>query len=215
MQRLYTLCFCLLFAGVLQAKEDPQYPVSAIPDALKENVSVVFRRDELVFKILSRSRSSYSVHQVITILNANGKRYAETGVGYDKLSKISYFRGTVYDAAGKEIKRLKNSEIYDHSAFDGFSLYSDNRIKEADLAQAVYPYTVEFEYEIEFRTLFFVPDWQVSGPKYSVQYSRYELVYPKDLKPRISATNIDTKPVVTSPSDNVESSVWEFKNVLP
>lgn len=215
MQRFYTLLFCGLLAGALQAKDDPKYPVSAIPEALKENVNVVFRRDELVFKVLSRNRSSYTIHQVITIFNANGKRYAQGAVGYDKLSKVSYFKGTVYDANGEEIKRLKNSEIYDRSAYDGFSLYSDNRIKHADLTQAVYPYTVEFEYEVELKTLFFVPDWAVAGPKYAVEYSRYELIYPQDLRPRFSIANIDTKPVVTTLPDNRESTLWEFENVKP
>ncbi len=139
-------------------------------------------------KSLSAAAAAILFYQVITILNANGKRYAETGVGYDKLNKISYFRGTVALLPARRSSGSRTAEIYDHSAFDGFSLYSDNRIKKADLAQAVYPYTVEFEYEIEFRTLFFVPDWQSKRAReYSVEYSRYELIYPKDLKPRVSA----------------------------
>src|SRR5688500_20233876 len=36
-------------------------------------------------------------------------------VGYDKLTKVRDITGTVYDASGKVIKRLKNSEIYDQS----------------------------------------------------------------------------------------------------
>src|SRR5687768_12554117 len=115
---------CLLSAALNTQGGDPKYPVSAIPEALRTNVNVVFREDHMTFRIHSKSKASYFVHQIITILNDKGKRYASKVVGYDKLSKIKDLNGTVYDAAGKQIKRLRNSEIYDQSAFDGFSLYS-------------------------------------------------------------------------------------------
>ncbi len=81
---------------------------------------------------------------------------ASEEVNYDKLSKITNFKATVYDANGTLIRKLKSSEIYDQSAFDG-SLYSISRYKSADLTQNVYPYTVEFEYELEFKYLFMIP----------------------------------------------------------
>jgi transglutaminase-like putative cysteine protease len=213
--KIFFLATLLLGAFAAAAKDDPKYPVSAIPEALKENVHSVFRRDEMVFKILSRNRSSYRVHQVVTILNSNGSSRAKIHVGYDKLSKILYLKGVVYDAGGNEIKKLKSSEINDRSAYDGFTLYSDNRVKYADLTQAAYPYTVEYEYEVEMKTLFFVPDWSVAGAKYSVELSRFEMIYPKDVKPRFSVSNIDSKPVVTTLADNQESTLWEFRNVKP
>jgi transglutaminase-like putative cysteine protease len=213
------LCLALLvgFVSVAApaAKDMPKYPVAAIPESLKEKVDVVLRHDEMVFRILARNRSSYYVRQVATIFNANGKRYAQATVGYDKHTKVSYLKATVYDANGEEIKKLKSSEVYDQSAYDGFSLYSDNRVKHADLTQAAYPYTVEFEYEVEMKTLFHIPDWSVVGAKSSVELSRFELIYPKDLKPKYRVFNIDVKPVVTSTGNDMESTAWEMRNVKP
>src|SRR6187401_3115295 len=142
MRKLFFLFASIIFFS-LQAKDDPKYAVSTIPAELKENVDIVFRKDEMIYKILSKSRATFYIHQVVTIMNQNGKGYARESVHYDKLSKVSFFKGTVYDAEGNVIKKLKSSEIYDGSAVDGVSLFSDDRFKAADLTQTSYPYTVE------------------------------------------------------------------------
>src|SRR5690606_10530872 len=95
--------------------------------------------------------------EVITILNKNGADLAEKIVSYDKYSKINFIKANLYDAQGVLIRKIKASEIYDRSAYDGFSLYSDNRIKYLDLTHNVYPYTLEFEYEKEYKYLYSFP----------------------------------------------------------
>lgn len=106
---LVMLCFALL--SLKSNGADPKFPVSEIPEELKANVNVVFREDHMIFRIQSKSKASYYVHQVITIFNEKGKHYATEVVGYNKLSKIKDFNGTAYDASGKQIKKIKNSEI--------------------------------------------------------------------------------------------------------
>ena len=195
---------------------DPKYPVSEIPAELKTNVNVVFREDQMIYKILSRSKAQQYVHQVITILNEKGRDYASEVVGYDKLSKVKDFNGTVYDAYGKQIKRLKNNEILDQSAFDGYSLYSDARLKAVDLSQGTYPYTVEFEYEIEYKFLFYIPSFVVvPAEKISVQHSSYSIHYAEALAPRYKVYNTDKKPKMEKTEDGLESLTWNFENVQP
>jgi hypothetical protein len=195
---------------------DPKYPVTDIPEELKINVNVVIREDQMIFKILSKSKASLYVHEVITILNDKGKDYASEIVSYDKLSKIKDFNGAVYDASGKQIKRLKNSEIYDQSAFDGFSLYSDARFKSIDLAQGSYPYTVEFDYEIEYKYLFYIPGFVVvPEEKISVQHASFSLLFPQDLAPRYSVRNTEIKAKLEKTNEGLESITWSFENVKP
>jgi hypothetical protein len=195
---------------------DPKYPVSDIPEPLRANVNAVFREDQMIFTILSKSKASYYVHQVITIFNEKGKKYASEVVGYDKLSKIKDLNGTVYDANGKQIKRLRNSEIYDQSAFDGFSLYSDNRFKAVNLTQGTYPYTVEFEYEIEFKYLFFIPSFiLVPEERVAVQNSSYCLRFPENLAPRYKVNNTEVKPREEKTNEGLKSLTWVFSNILP
>lgn len=208
------LLLSFLCAVIAEAAEI-KYPVTTIPEELKQNVDVVVRLEETSFKIITKSKAIFSVHEVYTILNAKGKRYAREVVGYDKLSKVNNFVGAVYDATGNTIKRLKNADIQDQSAFDGSTLFSDNRLKIADLSQSTYPYTVEFEYEIEYRFLFHIPTFAVlSSERVSLEKSVFTLVYPKDLQPRYKTQNISSQPVKAS-SNNVESLMWSFENVKP
>lgn len=207
----------LVFAGAsaLVHAADPKYPVTAIPADLKTNVNVVIREDHMVYSILDKNRCSYKVHQVYTILNPKGKDYAVQVIGYDKHSKIKSLSGTVYDKNGKQIKRLKNSEIYDQSAYDG-SLFSDNRLKAVDLTQGSYPYTVEFEYEVDFKYLFAIPSFVlVPGEEVAVQRSSYTLRFAPGLEPRYKTHNTNTEPTRSIAADGLHTISWSFENVKP
>jgi transglutaminase-like putative cysteine protease len=213
MRIVFIFCF-LVSLGASAA--DPKYPVMLIPAALKENANVIIRNEEMTFKIISKSKAVFTVKSAYTILNEKGSRYASAVVPYDKLSKINRFEAGAYDAAGKQIKKLKHSEFYDQSAFDGFSLYSDNRIKVADVTQNTYPYTVEFEYEIEYKFLFFIPSYVLLySEKVAVEKSSYSLLFPKELQPRYQTQNVAVEANRSKTPDGLESIVWSFSNVLP
>jgi transglutaminase-like putative cysteine protease len=194
---------------------DKKYPVSEIPEELTKDINAVVREDKMEYRIISQSKASVYAYYAVTIFNTGGKEYANRQVDYDKLTKVISFSGSVYDATGNLIRRLKNSEITDHSIYDG-GLYNDNRIKSADLTQSNYPYTVVFEYEKEYRFLYMI-DGSVIVPdeKISVQHASYQLIYPLDLAPRYTVFNIDKKPTQGRTSDGFESLTWEFKNVMP
>src|SRR5271154_1886745 len=205
-----------LISGRTLAGGDPKYPVSAIPEDMKTNVNVVIREDVMTFKILSMSKANLHIFEAITIFNEKGKDYATEVVVYDKLSKIKEFNGSVYDASGKLIKKLKNSDIHDQSSFDGHSLYSDVRLKYADLSQSVYPYTVEFEYETEYKFLFQIPGFYVlAEEKVSAQHSEYSLEFPLELQPRYEVSNISQSPQKGKTKEGFESVSWTFENVKP
>lgn len=192
-----------------------KYPVSEIPDDLKINANAVYREDKTVFKILQKDRATYYVHEVITVLNEKGKHFARRSIGYDNLLKIIDINGYAYDATGKQIKKLRNSEIYDHAAFDGLTLFSDNRVKEIDLSQGTYPYTVEFEYEMEFKYLYSIPPSFFGGTDYSVAQGSYQLIFPKELTPRYFANNMGDKPRQGKEEDGMESLTWTIANLKP
>lgn len=207
--------FCLCCFTSLAGDGDLKFPVSEIPEELTKNVNAVVRENNRTFRIVARDRAVYRVHTAITILNEQGKSFATEVVGYDKLTKVRDITGTVYDASGKVIKRLKNSEIYDQSAFDGVTLFSDNRLKAIDLRHGSYPYTVEFEYELELKYLFHIPRFVlVTQDKISVQSASFSLEYPPHLKPKYKLQGIDQTPKVST-ADAAERLFWEFSNVMP
>ena len=127
--------FCFLVSNVFAG--DPKYPVSTIPEDLKQGMYAVIRESDSKFYIENKGTCRRHVRLVITILNQKAKQYAELTVGYDRLRKIESFKANAYDAEGNLVKKLKQSEIVDQSSISGFSLYEDNRIKHADLSQSV------------------------------------------------------------------------------
>lgn len=214
----YKLIFAALLCSFVlaNAKDTPKYAVKSIPPELIDNVNIVWRVNRSIFEIHSASKATHHVFKAITILNANGKEHAREIVGYDKLSKVTSIKGRVYDADGMLIKKLKSSEIYDQSAYDGFSLYSDNRLKAMDLKYGSYPYTVEFEYQMEYKYLFHIPGFVVvPDEKMAVEEAHYKLIYPKTLKPKYFSRNITAQPIVAPLENDIESLSWTFKNVKP
>lgn len=209
---ILTLLLCIALHGWAA---DPKFPVTDIPENLRKDVNVVVREHRATFRILARNQATYSVYKVITIFNEQGNDHAREVIGYDKLIKVRAFTATSYDAAGKYLKRVKNSEIYDQSVYDGGTLFSDSRLKSATLVQGNFPYTVEFAYELEFRYLYHIPRFHaLSEEKMAVQKASYTLEYLPSLKPKYKAINIDKAPV---PGNNgvFESVSWEFENLLP
>ncbi len=194
--------------------DDPKYPVSAIPEESKTGMYAVVRESELRFDINTTNSSSTYYRSVITILNPNAKNYARLSVGYDKFRLLKTFKATVYDASGNVVKKLKQSEIIDRSSFDGVSLFSDDRVKSADLTQATYPYTVEFEFEIQNKYLFSIPSFHLySDDEVFIQKSKYTLAFPAGQKPRYQLFNIK-EPVVNKEGEK-NLLVWNFENVKP
>jgi hypothetical protein len=206
---IYLLSCAASFAG------DPKYPVNAISEELKLNANAVYRENTVMFTIHARDKATHYVHQVVTIFNAKGKRYASEAVGYDKLRKVRSLTATVYDAEGKQIKRLKDKEIEDHSAV-GDALFSDDRFKYFDLSQGTYPYTVEIEYEVDYKFLFFIPTYAaIDNESISCERGSYTLKYPQALAPRFKLSHINQETKEQPSGDGLLMRTWKFENVLP
>lgn len=201
----FVFCAMKLLAG------EPRYAVNTIPEELKKNACAVVREDLMSFTIHSTSSATLHVHFVATIFNGKGKYLAGRTVFYDKLRKITSLKAQVYDAGGSLIKRLKSNEISDQSAFDG--LYDDSRVKVADLVQPVYPYTVEFEYDVAYRFLYDI-DGSAINPyeDVAVEHAEYQLHFPNDLRPRFKTYNIDQEPEEEE-KGGVVSLKWSFRNI--
>jgi hypothetical protein len=210
------ICAFLFFVAttVCQAKDEPKYPVSQIPEELKKGMYAVVRESHERFEILSVKQSRYYLHKVITIFNGEARRYAEEYIGYDKMEKINFINARVYNAQGDLIKKLKSNEIADRSAFDGFSLFSDNRLKEFDLAQVRYPYTVDIEYEVEKNYLYSIPSFELYfDDEVSLQLTTFEIGYPQDLKPKYKLFQL-AEPKKEANGGNEKLS-WRYENVMP
>jgi transglutaminase-like putative cysteine protease len=209
---------CVLMILPLAVRADSKFPVSSIPDELRKGMDAVIREDQTEFKILSKRSAIMHTYNVVTIFNSAGNEFVTGSIGYNKLTSIKDLSANVYDAQGKLIKKLKGSEIHDLSAYDGFSLYSDNRFKQFDLELSTYPYTVEIEYYRKFNYLYFIPDFtSLPEGKVASQHAVFSLTYPADqpdLRPRFVATGFDQAPREVT-TEGYSVLTWTFENLKP
>jgi hypothetical protein len=193
---------------------DGDYAVSKISPALLKNADAVLRLEELSFEVISTRQAIEKNHFVITILNENGDKWSEFAEYYDKLREVSSVEGYLYDANGKQLKKMKYKDLEDISGVGESSLIEDNRIKRHNFYYRVYPYTIEYDIEIHYNHTMFFPGWIPQGDeKLSVELSRFTVICPSDYQFRYKAFNYNGEPHVTT-EKNKKTTVWFAKDML-
>ena len=193
---------------------DGEYAVAKIAPALLKNANAVVRLEELRFEIINPGKAVFKNHYVITVLNENGDYWAEFSEYYDKYRKIESVEGFLYDAAGSQLKKIKTKDTEDLSGASDASLIDDNRVKRHNFYHRVYPYTIEYNTEIQYNSILFFPMWAPQGKeKLAVEKSSMCIASPTDYKFRYKAFNYTTEPVKTIEKDNKVASVWSVKNM--
>lgn len=192
-----TGCCCILF--LLAKAGDGEYAASKIAPSLLRNADAVCRLEETRYTVVSNKTFRQYDHYVITILNENGDRWADFTEWYDKLRSIESIEGVLYDASGKEIKKVKKKDVDDVSGVSDASLFDDNRVKHHNFYYRVYPYTVEYEVETETKGLFSLPRWMPQNrDRYSVEKSTISVQTPADYEVRYKAFNYAKEPVLST-----------------
>lgn len=209
---IYFILFLWLSAGQLLG----QYEISKINFDLArpDEVNAVIRKDEGVFNINDFTSATFTQHYVATIFNKKADFLAEIVEYYDGLSSVKIEEARVYDAFGKEIYKLKKSDIVDQSSISGFSVYEDSRIKYLDLSQNRYPYTIEYVIEKTYEHTFHLPSWSVYVDEaIAVESSEFTMSAPSGLEPRVYETNIDDEVFSRKEADGKVSLHWSFENM--
>ncbi len=191
-----------------------KFPVSAIPDSLKENADMVVRLEEMSYVINAIGKTiSYERH-VYTILNEKGEYYATYKTLYNNKSVfINSVNGYLYDASGKEQKHFREKDMEDHPAYD-VSFVDDERYKAASLFFHSYPYTVEFDEEDEITELIHISDWYPQGNfRFSVENSSYNITAPKHYDLRYRMLNSSLKPMIEEQGEKIKFT-WGIHNLI-
>ncbi|MDB5196145.1 MAG: hypothetical protein JWP88_515 [Flaviaesturariibacter sp.] len=209
-----TIAFCLfLVLTKIAYAGDIIYPVATIPTSLLKDANVVKRKDETRFEIINTHETILRKLYAITILNEAGLDEAQFVAGYDKLRKIQSIEGSLYDAKGVLLKRLKPKDIQDYSNVSDISIMEDNRVKVHNFNYKEFPFTVEYEVVIKSTTTYGLPVWApVSAQHLSVENSMFSLVCPDDYTVRYKAFNYATEPVSTTASGK-KIMVWKSANL--
>jgi hypothetical protein len=210
--------FILLIISILQIQNswagEPFFPVSAIDPALKEKAHAVMRLKENIYQVKSLTSAVEKTHIVVTILDEHGQQYATDVVRYDKFTKINNIEGTIYDARGERVKRIKKDDILDMSAVSGGSLYEDNRVKIIEAKYAQYPFTVEFSYETTItNNTFFLPRWfPQSDEELAIENESFKIIAPEYFEIKYKEINGLAKAAVYTLEGN-KLYQWNVKNL--
>ena len=195
------------------AQDILRYDTDLISDSLKLNANAVSREEQLTYTYESESVNKRKYRQVITVLNKNGDEDAVFQQFYDKFRKFSYFRGSIYNEDGKLIRQIKSSEVKDASGSAGYPLFGDIRYKYFRPLISVYPYTVEYEYELEITGSYYFPDWiGFDGYNVSIVKSGFTMVVPADYELLYKQMNFSEPPVVETKGKFTQYT-WTAENV--
>ncbi len=210
--------FIFFLAGTLAflcncSAGEGEFPVSGIPKTLLNNANAVVRLDEQRFEIVNAGKFLEKNRYVVTILNEKGEHWAEYEEYYSDSRKINNIEGFLYDAAGKQIGKMKTKDAMDLSAVEGGTMISDARVKQFSFAHRVYPYTVDFTTEIESKSTLFFPSWYAQpGELLSVEKSSIIVTAPLDYVFRYKAFNYPGEPVrETRTREKV--TTWKVENL--
>lgn len=176
-------------------------------------VDAIVRSEKTRFTVENEGRGALYVHRTVTILGPDGRDEGIFGVGYDgKLRHLRSFSGRLLDARGKQIRKLKKEDIEDRSSISGFSLYEDNRVRIGTLYHDVYPYTVEYEYELVFDGLLNWPTWYPQEANVPVEHASFEVIAPQQMTVRYEVQGMEQPPAVTE-EKRAQRLVWELRNL--
>jgi hypothetical protein len=181
---LSTLAIAIVFTTTLWGKEKmkPIYSVASVDSSLRNDAWAVCRDFSHEFVLSDNGKAVEHFHLVITVLDKLGDEYAELVLPYDKSSKIISISGKNYNGEGIYDEKLKNSAIQDLNYTSAGAIYDDLRMKIAKISTNIYPYTVEYNYDISHDGLIGYPKWQpLSGYHLSVEKSHFKISYPEGM----------------------------------
>lgn len=208
-----SLLFCVVSATM--AKKTG-YPVADIPQNLQTGADAVIRLDSTYLEIKDQGFVQKKTF-VITVLNEKGNEYAMFRAFYNVFSKISDISGKLYDAEGKQLKSLNTNQVLDLSSFgSSYAFYDDNRFKVFDFDHKQYPYTVAFEYEIKYKSNFFIPAWTIQpDEKLAVEKSVLVLKHLRNFKLQEKAHHFPKQMQIeeSEEQDSILLKKWQVEGI--
>ncbi len=200
----YLILMLISFQTIAQ-----DFSAANIPAELKEKAHAVVRNHETEFYIKDIGEAVMKIKGTITILDEKGNGHASLIIGYDKFTKVSNIEARIYDANGKQVKKLKKSDIESFSTSSGQNSIEDNYVKVASLTQTNYPYTIDYSYEYSYKNMMFYPVWEAvpdNAEFTAVEKASLKVSVPNGLQFRYKEQNMPTKVSMTKEDDRLNYS---------
>jgi hypothetical protein len=210
--RSAAIAISFLFSCML-ANAQQNYDASLIPKELTSYANAVVRDQETSIQVEDLNNTIVHVKTAVTILNKNGDDMAHIGIEHDKSTVIKSIKGIIYNEFGKPAGKFSESDFDDNSAWDGFSLFTDAKVKHYFPAVVQYPYTIAYEYELKLKQSLNFPDWEpVDDFGVAIEKSSFTFSCPVDFNIRYKESNLPGK-VAIGKNSNLKTYSWRADNL--
>ncbi|MBO6621406.1 MAG: DUF3857 domain-containing protein [Balneola sp.] len=201
---LFIFLSCSAEKKIFDLKSIDQDPLSNI---LSLNAHSVIRDSEMLVEVINPSEAYLTIKKATTIFEKDNKDAGRLVIFYSPLQQVDYIKANIVNKYGEIVNSFSESDAEDFSAYDGFSFFSDNRVKVLDLNYSSFPYTVEVEYKMKFNATLFLPTWYPQSPGQSVQKASLKVIdHTKGV--RFYSKNIKSEPVIAD-TLGAKHMTWE------
>lgn len=208
MRKLLVCLVCLIFFKSFS--QNKNYSVFLIPDILKENANSVIMDQNLAISIESISMMKISKHRVVTVFNKNGL----DDVRAFEFSNNGKLNATIFDQNGEQIRKFKKNDFKYRSVSDGYSILTDSKMLYLDFTPTQYPFTIEFDSEVETTNTSFIPSWfPIEDYAIGILKSKYSITYPDGLGFKFKEFNFAQTSIKKEIAKN--TITYQLENVNP
>jgi hypothetical protein len=201
----------LFIAGLAKGQTDYNY--NNLPDSIKKDAQYIIWEDKMELEIIGEGKAVEKAKFAVCIASQSTDDFNSFRVPYRKGESVNKFEATIYDAIGKQVKKLKNNEIRDVSAVSDAALFQDDRFKSASFTHNEYPYTLVFEYEKKIEGLLNYPtNYFHSHSKSFVLEASYQIIVPAGFKFKYKEFNLKN-PVSKSTGNGKDIYRWNETNI--
>ncbi|AMC10840.1 hypothetical protein Lupro_06105 [Lutibacter profundi] len=205
---------CTLLLTCVVYSQNYNFNSNQIPENLKLNANAVVVFDDVFVEIQNQKLMTVKVKKAVTILNKLGDKFRYVAVGFDKTRKIKNIETIIYDASGKEIKKVKNKEYKDVSQVAGGTLYADNRMLYYEHIPTAYPYTIYYEYEVNSPNTAFIRKWNpINFYSTGLVSATYTIIYANELNLQVKENNFEKFTIKKEVKEN--QILYTLSNIEP
>lgn len=179
-KRTAITAFLLVLCHIAMHAQSP-WKAADIPDSLRQGANSVVRLFTQHTTATSPLSYTTTYHKTVTVLNRNGDGDGCWTCCSDKFKQLTSFSGVIYDANGKQVEKLKKSNLMTTSASE--NLATDNVYDYYVPPALPYPFTVEYEWQVKATDGYidFPVFWPV-GIRQALQSAEYTLTVPAGME---------------------------------
>ena len=174
---------------------------NSILKSLETNIEV---KDEKVMR--------YKVKKTVTVLNEEGVEKGFVAIPYNSFMSPGKIKGEILDKNNNRVRKLSSSEIKDYSNASSYSLYEDSRVLYFELVYNEFPYTITYEYEVDYNGYINWPAWFPQDYGMSVENAELVVSVPSGMEVRYKSNKIPAEPTIKI-ENGLEHYTWRVEKL--